>query len=235
MADQLVLVITGTSRGIGRALAERYLARGYLVAGCSRAAIDLDAPGYRHTIVDLSDEDQVRAWIRTLYRDCGRIDGLIASAALAPAAMMSTMTPGSMIDSVLRTNVAGTFFVCREVSKTMLRQRSGKIITFASMAVSVIESGTAIYAASKSAVVTMTKVMARELAPAGITCNIIAPSMVETDALEALGPVVRERISQRLAIPRALDMNDIGNAVDFFLSDASSAVTGQLLNLGIVE
>src|SRR5688500_11275560 len=120
------LVITGTSRGIGRGLAERYLARGFQVAGCSRSVCDLTHERYRHDTVDLLDEDGIRQWIRSVARDLGGIDGLVASAGVAPAGLRAAMTSGAVVDSVLRTNVSGTFLVCREVSKIMMRQRKGR-------------------------------------------------------------------------------------------------------------
>jgi 3-oxoacyl-[acyl-carrier protein] reductase len=234
MQDQPVMVITGTSRGLGRAMALHFLARGYRVAGCARGAASIADPGYHHAAVDVGDEGQVREWIRTVKQGLGRIDVLVCNAGLAPAAVLMTMTTADVLEPLLRTNVAGTFYVCREVARHMMTRRQGRIITISSMAVGLHEEGTAAYAASKSAIVEMTKILAKEVASVGVTCNVLAPSMYETDAVEALGPAVKARALEKLTIKRPLAIEEICGAVAFFAAPESGCVTGQVLHLGLV-
>ena len=229
-----VMVVTGSSKGIGRGIAEYGLARGYRVAGCSRGPGTLSGDEYQHACLDVGDEKQVGEWIRSIRRGWGRIDVLVCSAGLAPANLLLAMTGGDVLESVLRTNVAGTYYVCREVAKVMALQRSGRIITVSSMAVGLHEEGTSAYAASKSAVVEMTKILAKELAPLGITCNVMAPSMIATGALEALGEAVVERARMKLTLPRALTIEEICNVVDFFAAPDSRCITGQVVHMGLV-
>ena len=233
-SESPVMVITGSSRGIGRGLAEQFLARGYRVAGCSRGPSTLEDPSYLHTLVDVGDESAVRIWVRALRSTYGRIDILICNAGTAKAASLVTMTDGALLDEIVRSNVLGTFFVCREVARAMMVARSGRIVTVSSMAVGLHEEGTAAYAASKSAIVEMTKILAKELAPLGITANVIAPSMFASDAFAALGEEVQRRARERLTIQRTVTIEEIANVVAFFAAPDSSVITGQVIHMGLV-
>jgi 3-oxoacyl-[acyl-carrier protein] reductase len=228
------MVITGSSRGIGRGLAEQFLARGYRVAGCARGPSTLEDPAYHHTQVDVGDESAVRMWVRALRSKYGRIDVLVCNAGTAKAASLVTMTDGALLEEIVRSNVFGTFFVCREVARAMMVARAGRIVTVSSMAVGLHEEGTAAYAASKSAIVEMTKILAKELAPLGVTANVIAPSMYASDAFAALGEGVQKRARARLTIQRTLTIEEIANVVAFFTAPESRAVTGQVIYIGLV-
>jgi len=229
-----VMVVTGTSKGIGREIAEYFVSHGYRLAGCSRSPATIEIENYHHTQLDVGDEVQVRNWIRSIKRTFGQIDVLVCNAGLAPASMLLTATPGESLESLLRTNIGGTFFACREVAKVMMLQRFGRIITLSSMAVGLHEEGTSIYSASKSAVVEMTKILAKEIAAFGITCNVIAPSMFETEAVEALGEKVKTRAIDKLTIKRTLTIEEICNVISFFAAPGSSCITGQVLHMGLV-
>jgi 3-oxoacyl-[acyl-carrier protein] reductase len=234
MVDQSVALITGASKGIGLALAQHFLALGYRVAGCSRGDSTLDASDYNHTRVDVAIEKEVVNWVREIRRSWKRIDVLVCNAAYAPASQLLAMTQSEMWNRVMRTNVDGTFFACREVAKLMMAQRSGRIVTVSSMAAALHLEGTGAYAASKAAIVEMTKVLARELASSGATCNVVAVSMVKTDAVEALGETVIGRALDRLTLKRVLDVDEICNAVGFFCAPMSRSITGQVIQLGLV-
>jgi 3-oxoacyl-[acyl-carrier protein] reductase len=232
--DAPLMVITGASRGIGRGLAEHFIGQGYRVAGCSRGPSTLDLPMYSHEQVDVTDERAVQLWVRQVRRDSGAIEVLVCSAGAAKAARLLTMTDGAMLDEVIRSNVYGTYYVCREVARSMMKNRSGRIITISSMAAGLHEEGTSAYAAAKAAIVEMTKVLARELGPHGVTANAIAPSMYSSDAFEALGEKVQERARSKLTIQRTLTIEEIANVVAFFAAPDSRAVTGQVIHLGLV-
>jgi len=228
------MVITGTSRGIGRGLAEQFLARGYLVAGCARGQSTIDDPLYHHTQVNVSDESAVRRWVRALRTKYGRIDVLVCNAGTAKASSLVTMTDGALLEDIVRSNVFGTFFVCREVARAMMVARSGRIINVSSMAVGLHEEGTAAYSASKSAIVELTKILAKEIAPLGITANVVAPSMFASDAFAALGEGVQARARMKLTIPRTVTIEEIANVVAFFAAPDSSVITGQVIHMGLV-
>lgn len=229
-----VIVITGTSKGIGRGVAIYFLDKGYCVAGCSRSATTIEHDNYFHTTVDISIEDQVRNWIRSIKNKFYRIDILVCNAANAPANLLMSMTSGKVLTDLLQVNIAGSYYVCREVSKVMILQRSGRIITTSSMAVGLHEEGTSAYSASKSAIVEMTKILAKELAPAGITCNVIAPSMLMTEAVENLGQEIIERALNKLTIKRTVTIEEICSIINFFAAPESSSITGQVIHMGLV-
>lgn len=229
-----VMVITGTSKGIGHGIAKHFLAHGFSVAGCSRGDATIEHKNYFHSRVDVGDEVQVRSWVRAVKNKFKRIDILVCSAGHAPANLLMTMTPGTVLMDLLQVNIAGSYYVCREVSKVMLLQRTGRIITISSMAVGLHEEGTSAYSASKSAIVEMTKVLAKELAPAGITCNIIAPSMLMTDAVHALGEEIIQRALSKLTIKRVVTIEEVCSVVSFFSEDINSCITGQVIHMGLV-
>jgi 3-oxoacyl-[acyl-carrier protein] reductase len=172
---QPVMVITGTSKGLGRGMANYFLANGYCVFGCSRGETTIAHERYDHTQVDVSDEKQVQAWVRSIKKVFGRIDTLVCNAGILNSFSHVALTSGAVLQPFLDINIAGTFYVCREVSKLMILQGGGSIITTSSIMTQLHEPGTSVYSLSKSAVTEMTKVLAREVAPMNINCKIISP------------------------------------------------------------
>ena len=234
-SDSPVVVVTGSSRGLGRGVAEQFLTAGGQEIGCSRGPAAIDSGRYEHFQLDLGDERQVRDWLRSVRRSYGRVDALVANAALIPAPRHQILTAGDTLEQVLRTNVTGVYYACREAARVMATQRSGRIVVISSAAIALHDEGTSAYAASKAAVVEMTKILAKELAPAGVTCNVIAPGMVRTQAAkDALGTGVIDDAISRQTIKRYVTVDDIWNAISFFCSPASSCVTAQVLYLGVV-
>ncbi len=226
-----VLLVSGASRGIGLGIAHYFLDRGFIVCGCSRSESALARPDYDHALVDVSDEKAVRLWVQSVARRFARIDVAVCSAGLVKSALLLAVTPTAILDEFLATNVRGTFNVCREVSKVMVRQRSGRIITVSSLAVPLHLKGAAAYAGSKAAVEEMTRVLARELAPAGVTCNIVSPALVMTDAAHAMGPEWADWLVQQQTIHRTVTVEEVCNVIAFFAAPESAAVTGQTVNM----
>ena len=232
-----VCVVTGASRGLGRAFAEHFLAQGYRVAGCSRGDATIEHPSYSHHAVDLRQEEDVQKWAREVRRSLGRVDVLICNAGLARAAMLLSVTPGDVFNDFLDTNLSGVFYPLREFSKLMLRQKSGRILTISSTMAALHQEGTSCYSATKAAVTEMTKVLARELAPQGITCNVIAPAMMETQASAELAKAAtwKEDMLALQTFPRVIKMDEVCHVADFFVSDKAAAVTGQVVFIGLVD
>lgn len=232
--DHPVMVITGTSRGIGRGMAEFFVNKGYCVIGCSRGPSDLNIDGYHHSQVDVGDEKQVREWVRSIKKDYNRIDVLVCNAGLIKSALLMSVTPGDVLQTFLRTHVAGTFYVCREVSKVMVSRKYGRIITVSSLGVPLHLEGTAAYSATKSAIVEMTKILAKELAPAGVTCNVLGPALIMTESAQALGDDWFARLLEKQTLKRTVKIEEICNVISFFASEDSGAITGQVINMGLV-
>jgi 3-oxoacyl-[acyl-carrier protein] reductase len=229
--DNPVTLITGTRKGVGKFLAEHYARRGHRVIGCSRSDITWTLAGYTHYLADVSDETAVRRLFADLRRNYGRLDHLINNAGIA-SMNHALLTPLSTVHNVLNTNVVGTFLFCREAAKLMQRNGYGRIVNFTTVAVPLKLAGEAIYVASKSAVLSLTQVLAQELAPFGITVNGVGPVPIDTDLIRAVPKEKIDQLLSRQAIPRLGTFEDVANVTDFFLKKDSGFITGQNLFLG---
>ena len=226
-----VTLITGTRKGIGKFLAEYYVRQGHRVIGCSRGEVDWALDTYMHYIADVADEGAVKRLFTDVRKRYGRLDHLINNAGIA-SMNHALLTPLSTVHDVLNTNVVGTFLFCREAAKIMQTKGYGRIVNVTTVAIPLKLAGEAIYVASKAAVLALTEVLARELAPFGITVNAVGPGPIETDLIRA---VPKEKINQllsRQAIPRLGTFADVVNAIDFYLKQESGFITGQNLFLG---
>ena len=228
-------MITGTSRGVGRGLAEHYCAQGRTVVGCSRGEGTIADPRYHHASIDVTDEQAVRRWVRGAKKEFGGIDALVCNVGMVRSALLMPVTSPAMIREFLDAIVMATYNVCYEVSKVMISQRSGRIVTLASTMTRLHEPGTIGYSAAKSAVVEMTKVMARELVSFGITCNVLSPSLVTTDASTRLGDEWKQRMLDLQTIKRIVEIDELCNVVDFLLAERSGCITGQVINTCLVD
>ena len=226
-----VMAITGTRKGIGRFLAEHYLEQGWIVAGCSRGSSDLVHPNYRHFCLDVADERAVTSMMRAIAREFRRLDALLSNAGIA-SMNHALLTPKSTVERIFQTNVFGTFLFCREAAKLMGRNKYGRIVNFATVATPLKLEGEAVYAASKAAVVSLTEVLAREVADLGITVNAVGPTPVPTDLVGAVPEEKMTALINRQSITRYGEMRDVLNVVEFFLKEDSDFVTGQTLYLG---
>lgn len=230
--QQQVMLITGTRKGIGRFLLDRYLEQGYRIVGCSRSDIDGPAPsGYRHYCLDIADEQAVATMVREVVRDMGRIDVLINNAGIA-AMNHLLLTPVDAVRRIFDTNFFGTFIALREVAKAMVAAKRGRIVNFATVATPLNLEGEAAYAASKAAVESLTRIAARELAPFAITVNAVGPTPVLTDLIRNVPKAKMDALLSTQAIRRMGTHLDVANVIDFFLAPQSDFVTGQTIYLG---
>ena len=155
-----ITLITGTRKGIGHFLAERYLSQGHIVYGCSRQPATLEADNYRHVCLDVADEKAVRRLLSQIRKEAGRLDHLINNAGIA-SMNHALLTPASTVQDIFNTNFLGTFLFCREAAKLMQVSGYGRIVNFITVAAPLQLEGEAVYAASKSAVQTLTQILAR--------------------------------------------------------------------------
>lgn len=231
MNDPKRVVITGTRKGIGLFLSERYLERGWQVIGCSRGPGNLTHERYQHYELDVANEKAVNSMMQDVRRRFGGVDALLNNAGIA-SMNHALLTPASTMRRVFETNVFGTFLFCREAAKLMRHTKQGRIVNFATVATPLKLEGEAVYAASKAAVVSLTEILARELSPMGITVNAVGPTPVPTDLVGAVPEEKMTALIARQAIPRYGTMEDVLNVCDFYLREESDFITGQTLYLG---
>jgi 3-oxoacyl-[acyl-carrier protein] reductase len=225
------VLITGATRGIGLMLAEHYLEQGDEVIGIGRTPADLSHPNYTHRCVDVANSDEVDELFRELSQRVRTIDVLINNAGIASMNALA-LTPMETARRVVDTNLLGPFSFTRAAVRLMRGSGSARIVNFTSVAVPLNLEGEAIYAASKSAVETLTRIAARELAPFGITCNAVGPSPIQTGLIAGVPQQKLQALIDAQAIPRWAVYADVVNVVDFFLKPESSMVTGQVIYLG---
>jgi 3-oxoacyl-[acyl-carrier protein] reductase len=227
-----VMLITGTRKGIGRFLVDRYVERGYVVAGCSRKPFDGPLPEpYRHYCVDVTSESDVVSMVRDVAKNLGTPSVLINNAGIAAMNHM-LLTPLSAVQKIFNTNVFGTFVCIREVAKLMSAARFGRVVNFATVATPLKLEGEAAYAASKAAVESLTRIAARELAPFNITVNAVGPTPVLTDLIRTVPKEKVDSLIARQVIRRMGEPSDVANVIDFLISKESDFVTGQTIYLG---
>lgn len=227
----MVILITGSRKGIGKYLTKIFLERGDIVFGCSRSNSEIVHQNYHHFIVDVSDESQVKSMFKEIRSTGDGLDVLINNAGVA-SMNHSLLTPMSTVVNLMRTNFNGTFLVSREAIKLMQKKRVGRVVNFSTVAVPLNLQGEAVYASSKSAVETLTRVMSKEVGEFGITINAIAPTPIETDLTRTVPKNKLQELINQQAIKRMGNFEDVLNVIDFFIKPESSFVTGQVVYLG---
>jgi 3-oxoacyl-[acyl-carrier protein] reductase len=225
------IVVTGSSRGLGRQFVETYLERGWTVFGCSRGASDLRHARYTHFEMDVADERAVVNLFSHVRKSGKPLYALINNAGIASMNHVLT-TPFSTMQQVFQVNVFGTMLCCREAGKQMLLRGDGRLINFGSVAVPYGLEGEAVYTASKAAIESYTRVLARELGANGITANSISPNPIKTDLIAGVPEEKMTALIHRQSIRRYGQFEDVLNAVDFLLRPESGFITGQTIYLG---
>jgi 3-oxoacyl-[acyl-carrier protein] reductase len=231
LSQQPVTLISGTSKGIGKYLSQSYVAQGHQVIGCSRQPIDWKLEGYQHYLVDITDEKAVREMFINIRKNHKKIDNLICNAGVA-GMNHSLLTPVSTARKIIDINLVGTFILCQEAARLMQKYKYGRIVNFTTVAVPLKIEGEAIYAASKAAIITLTEILAKELANWNITVNAIGPTPIETDLIRSVPKEKIDNIIQRQSIQRLGTFEDIINVIDFYIKPESQFVTGQIIYLG---
>ena len=235
-----VALVTGGSRGIGRAIALKLAGEGAAVAinyaGNAKAAEEvkasIEAAGGKAMVVqaDVSSAEAVDAMVEAVVNELGGIDILVNNAGITRDGLLMRMKEADW-DAVINTNLKGVFYCTKAVSKLMMKKRSGRIVNMASVVGLTGNAGQANYAAAKSGVIGFSKSMAKELASRGITVNMVAPGYIETDMTAVLSDKVREAMISTVPLARAGQAEDIAGAVLFLVSDMASYITGQVINV----
>ena len=228
--------MTGASRGIGRAIAERLAAGGATVVCVARgtnadatAAAIIEAGGVAEArAVDVTDAAAVETLVKGVVESHGKLDILVSNAGITRDQLMLRMKRSDW-DEVIATNLTASFTLCQAALKPMIRARSGRIIAISSVVGQMGNAGQANYAASKAGLIGFCKSLAREVASRQVTVNVVAPGMVETDMTKAISDSAKTEWSAQIPLGRIGTPADIAAAVSFLASEEASYITGQVL------
>ena len=240
LLDGKTALVTGASRGIGRAIALRLAAEGASVAinyaGNTAKAEEtkaaIEAVGGKAALfqADVSDSAQVEPMVAAVTEMFGTIDILVNNAGITRDGLLMRMKEEDF-DAVLDTNLKGIFHVTKAVSKLMMKKRAGRIVNMASVVGIMGNAGQTNYAAAKAGVIGFTKSAAREFAARGITVNAVAPGFIATDMTAAMPEKAKEATLAAIPLRRMGEPEDVANAVAFLVSDQASYITGQVVKV----
>ncbi len=226
LAPRTVL-ISGGSRGIGLACARRFAADGHRVAVTS-SATPVDEPGVLAVTCDVTDPDAVEGAMARVEEELGPVGVLVASAGITRDGLLVRMGEDDFRD-VIDTNLTATWRLAKRVVPKMMRARWGRIITVSSVGAYIGAPGQANYAASKAGLIGLTRSIAREYGPRGITANVVAPGPIDTDMLAALPDDARAAMAAQVPVGRIGQADEVAAAVAFLASEPAAYITGAVV------
>ena len=235
------VLVTGGSRGIGLAIAQRLAGSGYHVIAVARREGDelRDAIGVagkeghgriHFRAFDLSEVDAIPAFVKSLRDEFGAIYGLVNNAGLGTEGLLATMH-NSEIEALMRLNVLSPIILTKYVVRHMMADGAGRIINMSSIIASTGYNGLSVYAATKAAATGFTRSLAREVGKLGITVNAIAPGFIDTELTHNLGAEQRQRIAGRSALRRLPETGDVASMVEYLLGEGGRNITGTVLTV----
>jgi 3-oxoacyl-[acyl-carrier protein] reductase len=238
--SQRVALVTGGSRGIGRAIALELARSGARVALTYRSASaeaeaavkEIEALGSQAAAwgVDVADSAAVDQLVADTIERFGRLDIVVNNAGVTADQLILRMKPEDF-DSVIATNLRGTWNLCRAAARPLVRARWGRIINLSSVVASMGNAGQSNYAASKGGIEALTRSLARELASRSITVNAVAPGFIDTEMTQVLPEEARKRLLQEIPAGRMGSVGEVAHAVRFLASDEAAYITGQVLHV----
>lgn len=233
------VVVTGASKGIGRAVAKEFANNGYNVVICYNKSVS-DAQQLLNEVsqttraiavkVDVSNEDDVKNMVEITKKTFGNIDVLVNCAGVSDTRLLIDSTKDDY-DFVFDTNMRGTYNTCKLVGREMLSNQSGKIINISSIWGLRGGSCESVYSASKGAIIAFTKALAKELGPNGINVNVVAPGFIQTDMTKNVTEEIRQEIMDNSALERLGTPEDVAGVVSFLASEKSEFITGQVISV----
>jgi 3-oxoacyl-[acyl-carrier protein] reductase len=234
-----VALVTGASRGIGKAIAIALGKAGATVACLARneeklkeTAAEIAAAGGKASThaCDVTNSDAAQAAVDAVVEQHGRLDIVVNNAGITKDTLLPIMSDDDW-DQVIAANLRSVFLFSRAAAKVMMRQRSGRIINMSSVSGLMGNPGQSNYSASKAGIIGFTQTVSRELAKRKITVNAICPGFIATDMAEALGPAIIDEVKKRIPIQRIGEADEIADAVLYLASDSASYITGQVITV----
>ncbi|MEV7924228.1 3-oxoacyl-ACP reductase FabG [Kitasatospora sp. NPDC088264] len=236
----MIALVSGGSRGIGKAIVLRLAQDGYDVAFCYRSNAEAAEQlakqagefGTRITTTqcDVADPEQVRDWYNRTEREVGPVDAAVTSAGITRDRPVILM-PEDDWNQVLRTNLDGVYHVCRAAAFAMSKRRSGSIVNLSSVSGIYGNLGQANYAASKAGIIGFTKSLAKECGPRGVRANVVAPGLIATDMVGDMSDAAVERMLKNVALGRAGKPEEVADLVSFLLSDRAAYISGSVFEI----
>ena len=223
-----MIIVTGASRGLGQAIAERLIEKGEDVIGLARSVsgISIDA-----IECDVSEYTSVKNASREIKRMKKPVKAFINAAGVASMNLAVT-TDESTVQKLIQTNLVGTIYCCQLFAPIMLRQKHGSFINFSTIAVALSLKGESVYAASKAGVESFSRTFAREMADFNVKVNCIAPGPIRTDLLRGITDTQIEKITSQQVIPKQFQKSDVCDLVELLLDEKAASLSGQVLNIG---
>ncbi len=237
--SEKVALVTGASRGLGKAITLALAAEGASIAAVARSeealketleAVRAAGGTIEPFPLDVADGAAAEAVVEKVNARFGHIDILVNNAGVTRDGLLMRMTAEAW-DTVIDTNLKGAFNLTKPVGRLMVKQRAGRIINISSIVGLMGNAGQANYAASKAGLIGFTKSVAKEFASRGITCNVVCPGFIETDMTSVLGEDIRKKLLERIPLARLGQPDDIAGTVAFLCSPAASYITGQILTV----
>ena len=223
-----MIIVTGASRGLGKAIAERLMQRGEQVIGIARNTCGMNI----NTIeCDVSNYASVKNSSKEVKRMKKPVKAFINAAGVASMNMAVT-TDESTVQKLIQTNLVGTIYCCQLFAPIMLRQKQGSFINFSTIAVALALKGESVYAASKAGVESFSRTFAREMADFNVRVNCIAPGPIRTDLLRGITDTQIEKITSQQVIQKQFQKSDVCDLVELLIDDRAASLSGQILNVG---
>ena len=223
-----MIIVTGASRGLGQAIAERLIEKGEDVIGLARSVSGMSIDAIE---CDISDYTSVKNAAREVKRMKKPVKAFINAAGVASMNMAVT-TDEATVQKLIQTNLVGTIYCCQLFAPIMLRQKRGSFINFSTIAVALALKGESVYAASKAGVESFSRTFAREMADFNVRVNCIAPGPIRTDLLRGITDIQIEKITSQQVIPKQFQKSDVCDLVELLLDEKAASLSGQVLNIG---
>ena len=223
-----MIIVTGASRGLGKAITERFIERGEDVIGLVRNTGDLKIKAIE---CDVSDYASVKNASKEVKRMKKPVKAFINAAGVASMNMAVT-TDESTVQKLIQTNLVGVIYCCQLFAPIMMRQKQGSFINFSTIAVALALKGESVYAASKAGVESFSRTFAREMADFNVRVNCVAPGPIRTDLLRGITDSQIEKITSQQVIQKQFQKSDVCDIIELLIDEKATSLSGQVLNLG---